>query len=460
MAGVPHEWQNVEMLKTRMVEGGVREADFDEPRIGLEEVGATLGDDEAVVAVHVGRRAIFVIALRTRDAVFKRVEIENGLVEVMCQEVVRSATFSEDGELPDFDLVNSLQVHDLVFRPLESFLKPGSHLLILPDGPLWTLPFGCLVTSPMIVEGSEDAQMKGQSANQAARDEGAVDVGGPVGANRLMGLRRWLDAQGDARAGVVAVTRAQAWLADRYRMSVMPSFVPLTVRGSQTAGTQNRKPFLGFGDPANDGQQSATYVAVPETRRLVAQLAVELGGDPGRDIFVGKAATTKRLLELSESGELARRRVLCFATHAIYPREDGDLLMDAGLLFSDGEILTGFDAAGLRMDADFVLLTACFTGSPSGRSITVPLSGLAQAFLNAGARSLLISHWPIEVSATERFVSTFAASLGQDTSLVDALRTAEQSIRVSANTELCHPAFWAGFSIVGDGARRVGSVLG
>jgi CHAT domain-containing protein len=270
-----------------------------------------------------------------------------------------------------------------------------------------------------------------------------------------MRLRQWLDAQSDASAGVKAVTRNEAWLADRYRLSVMPSLTPLTVRSSHTAETSNRKPFLGIGDPVAEATQAATYVAIPETRRFLANLAISLGGDPIRDVVVGKTATIDRLIELSESGDLATRRVLCFATHAIYPRGDGDLLTDAGLLFAYDEVLTAFDIAGLRIDADFVMLTACFTGSPSGRSITVPLSGLAQAFLSAGARSLLVSHWPVEVTATEHFASAFAASIGQDASLADALRTAELSIRLSANGKLTHPIFWAGFSIVGDGARRL-----
>jgi len=174
--------------------------------------------------------------------------------------------------------------------------------------------------------------------------------------------------------------------------------------------------------------------------------------------IAGSAATIDRLIDLSESGELAARHVLCFATHAIYPRGDGDLLTDAGLLFSRGEVLTAFDVAGLRIDADFVLLTACFTGSPSGRSITVPLSGLAQAFLTAGARSLLVSLWPVEVRATELFVRAFAAAIGEDIAFADALAAAEKRVR-NTSREHAHPAFWAGFSIVGDGATKLSAYM-
>ena len=184
-------------------------------------------------------------------------------------------------------------------------------------------------------------------------------------------------------------------------------------------------------------------------------LAEAFGGDPASDVIVGDAATVERLVDLSESGELANRRVLAFATHAVYPRGDGDLLTDAGLLLSNGEILSAFDVAALRIDADCVLLTACFTGAPSGRTITVPLSGLAQSFLQAGARSLLISHWPVDVEATEQMAQSLAQSITTfDWGLSAALGEAGRVVSRQGGLFL-HPAFWAGFSVVGDGGSTL-----
>jgi CHAT domain-containing protein len=60
----------------------------------------------------------------------------------------------------------------------------------------------------------------------------------------------------------------------------------------------------------------------------------------------------------------------------------------------------------------------------------------------------------VEVGATATFIRVFASALGNDVSLVDALAQAERQLRKSP--EYVHPAFWAGFSLVGDGAARLG----
>ena len=455
-AHLPALEQKVAALQRHLQEEGRLEAQPRATRLALDDAQSALGSNEAILAIHIGNRAIFLIAVRQEGAVLKRVEIESDLIRVMCEAVVKSATLSGSEEAPDFDLMNALQIHDLVFHPLRDFLEPGSHLMVLADGPLWTLPLGCLVVEPL-GEAADEAP-SATDLEHAESDEKGDDVDDEKlsalvkRTQRLSGLRKWLETR-TARDAVLAVSQRGAWLADRYRISLMPSFAPLKMHSRGANRSDDRRAFLGIGDPLIGSGAHSDHASVPETRRILTDLAAALGGDPVSDVIAGAAATIDRLIDLSESGELAARHVLCFATHAIYPRGDGDLLTDAGLLFSQGEVLTAFDVAGLRIDADFVLLTACFTGSPSGRSITVPLSGLAQAFLTAGARSLLVSHWPVEVRATELFVRAFAAAIGDNMALADALAAAEKQVR--HRPDLAHPAFWAGFSIIGDGATKL-----
>jgi tetratricopeptide (TPR) repeat protein len=458
-AQLPALEQKAAALQRRLQEESQIDAQPHPTRLALDDARAILLSNEAIVAAHVGGRAIFLIAVRPQGTLFKRVEIEGDLVRAMCEAVVKSATLIGSEEAPDFDLINALQIHDLVFHPLRDFLQPLSHLLVLADGPLWTLPLGCLVVEPM-----------GQVANEAlpATDKPVESTENEVDhhddekfpglrerTQRLFDLGKWLKLR-TAIEAVSAVSERGAWLADRYSISMMPSLTTLKLRNRVANRPDNRRAFLGIGDPLIGATANSDHDAVPETRSILTDLAAALGGDPVKDVVAGSAATIDRLIDLSESGELAGRHVICFATHAIYPRGDGDLLTDAGLLFSQGEVLTAFDVAGLRIDADFVLLTACFTGSPSGRSITVPLSGLAQAFLTAGACCLLVSHWPVEVRATELFVRALAAAIGNNTPLADALAAAEKQVR-HTNWEFAHPAFWAGFSIIGDGAKKLRS---
>jgi CHAT domain-containing protein len=60
----------------------------------------------------------------------------------------------------------------------------------------------------------------------------------------------------------------------------------------------------------------------------------------------------------------------------------------------DDGLLTASEVAGLDLDADWVILSACNTAS-GDRAGAEALSGLARAFFYAGARSLLVSHWPV-----------------------------------------------------------------
>jgi len=425
----------------------------------LAAVQALLRPSEALLAMLVGSRAIFLLAATGDHLTFKRVEMEEGLVRVLCEAVVESATLSEDSPEPDFDLASALQIHDLVLGPVRNVLCQASHLLFMPDGPLWTIPLQCLVFDPVKVWGSEgltpEPHLSGIDASpekQDVTDDDNSSSDFQPYRHRLVAFNSWLEDLSSSEA-LSAITERQLWVADRYAISIMPSLAPLLSRSSISGVEDRRQSFMGFGDPAISRTLYPDLASVPETSQILTSFAAALNADLDRDIITGEAATLDRLVDLSESGDLANRRVICFATHATYPRDDSQLLTEAGLVFSNGELLTAFDVVGLRIDADLVLLTACFTGAPSGRSVTVPLSGLAQAFLKAGARCLLVSHWPIDANATEVFASRFASEMAAGCSLASALRAAEDHVR--RQTQFSHPAFWSGFSIVGDGAHMI-----
>lgn len=427
-------------------------------QLSLRAVQSLLRPDEAVLSMLVGRRAIFLIAVTQGDIAFKRVEIESELVRAMCEAVIQSTMLQADEAVPDFALTSALQIHDLILDPVRDRLGSASHLLFVPDGPLWSVPLQCLVVDPVEPWNIDSPNLEPdhQGVDTPLEDEDESEKSSSLtllrSTRRLVAFSEWLGSRAPAEA-LSIVTQQRLWVADRYAISVMPSLVPLLDR-STVVSADDRRPFLGIGDPTIDQEPSPGIGAVPETRQILLSFAAALNADSEKDIIVGGAATLDHLIDLSESGELASRRVLCFATHATYPRDDGDLLAESGLVFSYGEILTAFDVVGLRIDADLVLLTACFTGAPSGRSFTVPLSGLAQAFLKAGARSLLVSHWPVDAEATELFAVKFAEAIAANNSLVAALRSAEEHVR--GHARYSQPAFWCGFSIIGDGAKLVG----
>jgi CHAT domain-containing protein len=127
-------------------------------------------------------------------------------------------------------------------------------------------------------------------------------------------------------------------------------------------------------------------------------------------------------------------------------------------LLSFGEI---FD---LSLDADLVILSACDTASGGAAAATeeaglgsggdFALDGLVRAFVGAGGRMVIASHWPVpdDYNATQRLISgLFTAPPG--TSTAGALRSAERALMDGAETS--HPYYWAGFAVVGDGAAPV-----
>src|SRR3990172_3225130 len=66
----------------------------------------------------------------------------------------------------------------------------------------------------------------------------------------------------------------------------------------------------------------------------------------------------------------------------------------------DDGLLTAGEISQLKLNADWVILSACNTAAPDGTPGADGLSGLAKAFFYAGARSLLVSHWAVSSEAT------------------------------------------------------------
>jgi len=112
--------------------------------------------------------------------------------------------------------------------------------------------------------------------------------------------------------------------------------------------------------------------------------------------------------------------------------------------------------AQLKLNADWVVLSACNTiaGDKPGAEA---LSGLARAFFYAGARALLVTHWPVASNAATRLtISTFDA-IKSDASIgrAEALRRAMLAyLNDASDPSNAYPAFWGPFELVGDGSGR------
>jgi CHAT domain-containing protein len=124
---------------------------------------------------------------------------------------------------------------------------------------------------------------------------------------------------------------------------------------------------------------------------------------------------------------------------------------DIGTSEDDG-LLTASEVAQLKLNADWVILSACNTAAadtPGARG----LSGLAKAFFYAGARALLVSHWPVESNAATQLTSRMFDALKNNPTLGRAEALRQSMMTLANNPNTAHPFFWAPFVVVGEGGQ-------
>ena len=138
------------------------------------------------------------------------------------------------------------------------------------------------------------------------------------------------------------------------------------------------------------------------------------------DVYLGARATEREIKKLNAEGTLAHYRIVHFATHgALAGQVSGSA--EPGLILTppdspseeDDGYLSASDIAGLKLDADWVILSACNTAAGGAQSAEA-LSGLARAFIYAQARALLVSHWEVDSAATVKLVTGAIKRLAAD----------------------------------------------
>jgi CHAT domain-containing protein len=201
-------------------------------------------------------------------------------------------------------------------------------------------------------------------------------------------------------------------------------------------------------------------VPLPETADELCAVAEGVKADAARDIRLGSQATEREVKRLSASGELATYRMVHFATHGAVA---GELTgtHEPGLILTppetaseaDDGYLSASEVAALKLDADWVVLSACNTAA-GGATNAEALSGLGRAFIYAGARSLLVSHWAVDSDATVKLITGAVREMSRDPKVgrSEAMRRSMLALIDKGSKEEAHPAFWAPFVVVGEGA--------
>jgi CHAT domain-containing protein len=167
----------------------------------------------------------------------------------------------------------------------------------------------------------------------------------------------------------------------------------------------------------------------------------------GVDALTGAKATESAL----KTTDLSRYRVVHFAVHASideqFPDRSALRLAREAASKQDG-LLQAREVIGLELNAELVTLSACDAGSGRVEGLA-GLNSLVQAFLMAGAHSVVASTWPAEDNATAELMRLFYSHLQSGADKAEALTLAKRDLIAKYGSN-AQPFLWAGFRLVGD----------
>jgi CHAT domain-containing protein/tetratricopeptide (TPR) repeat protein len=366
-----------------------------------------------------------------------------------------------------FDAARAHALYKALFGQVEDVIQ-NKHLLIVASGPLASLPFSVLVTEPprsnpikladyrtiawlgtrqpiAVLPSVASLKALRAAANVSVARRAFLGIGNPL-----------LDGSGLSQAGLAQAARDKQTCPER--SATEPQVA--TFRGRRAS------PFTSvFRGRHADVANVRKWDPLPETADELCRIRGFLDGLES-EILLGASATESVIKDLSASGQLADYRIVHFATHgALTGQVEGSA--EPGLILTppapetsdealerDDGFLTASEIATLKLDADWVILSACNTAAASGETAEA-LSGMARAFFYAGARALLVSHWEVgSLSSVELTTRSFQElktrpEIGRSEALLISMR----ELIERGHTWQAHPSQWAPFVLVGEGGR-------
>ncbi len=292
----------------------------------------------------------------------------------------------------------SRELYDLLLKPIEKELSGKTNIIIVPDGPLWDLPFQAL-----------------------------------------------MDEKGK-------------YLIEKAAVSYAPSLTALKEMRKR-AGSRKPSPdgeLLAFGNPIVGTRTKARVQRVfmsekldpiPEAEHLVNELG-KMYGPKRSKVFTGANAR-----EETAKTESPKYKIVQFATHGILnnasPMYSHLVMAQNDKNSNEDGLLEAWELKDLDLKADMVILTACETARgkiSNGEGVI----GMTWASFIAGAPTTVASQWKVEPASTSELMLEFHRQLlsKERVSKAEALRRA--SLRVMKMPRYRHPLYWGGFVIVGD----------
>ncbi len=323
----------------------------------------------------------------------------------------------------DQQLLNqqAAELYDLLIMPAEGLIAANERILISPDGPLHTLPFGSLM--------KKERKIKRET-------------------------RRYLIEWKPIHTVVSATVYAE--LKKARREAADPSSVRVAAFGDPKydAAAKTNTSEIRNGELRSMVLRGFGLAPLPSTRTEVESIAKLYAGQIAE--YLGEEATEERAKSIGKEV-----RYIHFAVHGLL---DERFPLNSALVFTirenpvegqDNGLLQAWEVfEQVHIDADLVTLSACETslGKEMGGE---GLVGLTRAFEYAGARSVLASLWSVSDESTAELMKRFYRYLKAGNSKDEALRAAQMDLikPVKGNnsvSERAHPFYWAAFQLTGD----------
>lgn len=401
----------------------------------LARMRERMAQGDALLLLHAGTTHIYGI-LAQRDgpaklwiSAIKQEELARRIASV------RAGVDVSAGTLPRFPVNEAADLLDKILGPNKHTIFGLKRVFLVADGPLTSLPLGILPLEKVATEPLTPDEYRSQNIR---------------------------------------------WFATGPAVTLIPSVKSLALKGNAKLNSQGANQLLAFGNPKLAGSPGASrsvnasaiftnrYLAdpaavrqlpaLPDTEQEIKGIASAMGAKAS-DIFLFDRATEKNV----KASNLKDYKIIAFATHGLMAG-DLDGLSEPGLIMTppsqasdeDDGVLTASEVSRLKLDADLILLSACNTAAPDGKSGAEGLSGLGRSFLTAGARSLIVTHWAIPSGPTVSITTKMFNEYRRDTSAgwAVALRSAVMSaINDNGPPEYAHPANWGAFVVFGANAR-------
>ena len=386
-----------------------------------------------------------------RSPAFVRIDLSEGRINALVARLRLQLDFGASANAGKrYDHAAAFELYDKLLAPLASVWRGKPQLLIAAGGALGQIPFAVLQTqasdglngsTPWLIREAAIAQVPSLASWLAIK---SIAKGKPA-SQAFLG---WGDPTFNTQmTSQVSGTVVNAPSQTR-NVTVKRADVLVDLNASQIAVA------------APSALNYADIPALPDTRDELLAIAAVLKADAARDVVLGRSATRESVLKASQSGLLARKRVVAFATHGLMTGDLPNLTQPAlAMAGTDGDLqnplaplLTLDDVLTLKLNADWVVLSACNTAASDGRGDEA-LSGLARGFFYAGTRSMLVTHWSVESESAKRLTTATFEHYTANANAPKAESLRQAMLQVMAEPKYAHPAYWAPYALVGDSGR-------